>query len=429
MSAATERYHRHHRIATGGMGEVWLAEDSVLDRTVAVKYLKREYADDTGFHDRFLLEARTAASLHHPGIATVFDFGESEAEDGLPYLVMEYVPGRTLSEILAAEQLDVDRARDIVTQAAVALSEAHARNLVHRDVKPGNLIITDAGIVKITDFGIARAGDGASLTQTGQILGTPSYLSPEQADGASATPASDVYSLGVVLFECLTGVRPFVADSAVGIALAHLRDPVPDLPEHVPADLAAVVRTALAKKPEDRYPDAAAFAAALTATAPDVGATTQVLDRGFIATEIKGPERDRRLLVVGGALLALLLGTAAIVGATSGGDGDGAPARKPESTPTKQAPTTVTVVAADYVGKPLATARGLLMHRHLKPVNGAPVPNPGGRAAGTVVGIKPTGPVRIGGTVTIRVWGPAPAPVTRQPAPTPHKHKGKHGKG
>src|SRR4051812_38269115 len=253
------------------MGEVWRATDTALGREVAVKVLKSEYADDPLFRSRFETEARHAASLHHPGVASVYDVGESAslgAADGSgiprPFLVMEFVEGQPLSALLRdARPLDPGVVRDLMTQTADALGAAHRAGIVHRDVKPANLIITPDRQVKITDFGIARASDGLGLTGTGQVMGTPQYLSPEQARGSTATPASDVYALGVVAFECLAGHRPFDAESAVATALAHLNDPVPDLPATVPADLAAVVRRAMDKDPARRYADGDAFAAAL----------------------------------------------------------------------------------------------------------------------------------------------------------------------
>ncbi|MGZ6752695.1 MAG: serine/threonine-protein kinase [Nocardioides sp.] len=262
------RYRLDSRIATGGMGEVWRSTDTTLGREVAVKLLKHEYADDAAFRSRFETEARHAASLHHPGVAAVYDFGEAATTDGSesqrPYLVMELVDGQPLSALIRpGEPMAPDVVRDLLAQAAEALGAAHAAGIVHRDVKPANLMVTPEREVKITDFGIARAADGLGLTETGQVMGTPQYLSPEQAAGSAATPASDVYSLGCVAFECLAGARPFVRDSPIATALAHLRDDVPELPASVPADLAAVVRRALAKKPEERFPDAAAFAAAL----------------------------------------------------------------------------------------------------------------------------------------------------------------------
>ncbi|MGH3347721.1 MAG: protein kinase domain-containing protein, partial [Nocardioides sp.] len=261
------RFRLDSRIATGGMGEVWRATDTTLGREVAVKLLKSEYADDEMFRTRFASEAQHAAALHHPGVAAVYDFGEATPADGggpRPYLVMELVDGRPLSALIRPGQpLDPEATRDLMAQAGDAIGAAHDAGIIHRDVKPGNLIVTPDRRVKITDFGIARATEGMALTQTGQVMGTPQYLSPEQAQGGRATPASDVYSLGVVTFECLTGRRPFTGETPVATALAHLREPVPPLPASVPRDLAAVVTRALSKDPEDRFPDAKAYAAAL----------------------------------------------------------------------------------------------------------------------------------------------------------------------
>ena len=263
-----QRYKLVSRIATGGMGEVWRAEDTVLGRAVAVKLLKREYADDASFRTRFESEARNAAALHHPNVAAVFDFGQVRPSDGgdtpRPYLVMELVNGKPLSDLIRrGNPMDPDAMRELLAQAADAIGAAHAAGIVHRDVKPANLLVTPDRRVKITDFGIARATEGMALTQTGQVMGTPQYLSPEQAQGRGVTPASDVYSLGVVAFECLAGRRPFEASSSVATALAHVREPVPDLPDDVPADLAAVVYKTMEKDPEDRYADGRELAAAL----------------------------------------------------------------------------------------------------------------------------------------------------------------------
>lgn len=265
---AEHRYRLDARIATGGMGEVWRGTDTTLGREVAIKLLKNEYADDASFRARFETEAQHAASLHHANIAAVYDFGEAPIGDGSgvqrPYLIMELVDGQPLSALLRPDvAMDPAAVRALLAQAADGLAAAHAAGIVHRDVKPANLLVTPDRQIKVTDFGIARAAEGVGMTQTGEVMGTPQYLSPEQARGETATPASDVYSLGVVAFECLAGRRPFVADTAVATALAHLREPVPDLPDAVPDDLAAVVRRAMAKLPQDRFTDGAALAAAL----------------------------------------------------------------------------------------------------------------------------------------------------------------------
>ncbi|WP_183101365.1 serine/threonine-protein kinase, partial [Nocardioides pelophilus] len=213
------RYRLDERIATGGMGVVWRATDTRLNRPVAVKVLKHEYADDPQFRSRFETEARNAGALHHPGIASVYDYSSNPGgpdDTASPYLVMELVEGEPLSALLQqarvqARTLDPAVVRDLLTQTADALAVAHRAGIVHRDVKPANLIVTPDRRVKVTDFGIARAADDAQITRTGAVMGTPQYLSPEQARGNPSTPASDVYSLGVVGFECLTGRRPFDA--------------------------------------------------------------------------------------------------------------------------------------------------------------------------------------------------------------------------
>lgn len=244
------RFQLTTRIAIGGMGEVWKAKDQVLGRIVAIKVLKEEYTGDPGFLQRFRAEARHTALLNHVGIANVFDYGE---EEGSAYLVMELVPGQPLSSIIEHEQvLSPDRTLSMIAQTARALSAAHVQGLVHRDVKPGNLLITPDGRVKVTDFGIARLADQVPLTQTGQVMGTAQYLAPEQATGQTATGASDIYALGVIGYECLTGHRPFSGESQIAIALAQVNDAPPPLPETLPKPVRALLMSMLAKDPKNR---------------------------------------------------------------------------------------------------------------------------------------------------------------------------------
>jgi serine/threonine-protein kinase len=311
---------------------------------------------------------------------------------------------------------------------------------VHRDIKPANLMITADDVVKITDFGIARAGDGLALTETGQLLGTPSYLSPEQAEGRTATPASDVYALGVVLFECLTGRRPIVADTPVAVALAQVREPVPDLPPEVPADLAAVTRRAMAKHTDERYADARAFAAALARVAPQ---PTMVLTAPVVADASAGRvlvplgdrlriPRERRPFLLAIALAALFAVVVAVVAVTGDGQG-GDPGPVPSTTPSasvSKAPL-VAIDPAAYRGRPAAQVQAALVALKVKPTMHT-VSNPGGHDAGTVASLAPTGSVRVGSSVTVNVWGTAPEPTTHtadKPAPKhkgPGKGKGKH---
>ncbi|MFQ4150508.1 protein kinase [Arthrobacter sp. LAPM80] len=257
------RFQLTSRIAIGGMGEVWKAQDLVLGRIVAIKILKDEYTGDPGFRARFRAEAKHTALLNHDGIANVFDYGE---EDGSAYLVMELVPGEPLSALIEREHvLSADWTLSMIAQTARALSVAHAQGLVHRDVKPGNLLITPDGKVKITDFGIARLADQVPLTQTGQVMGTAQYLAPEQATGQVATGASDIYALGVIGYECITGHRPFSGESQIAIALAQVNDAPPPLPDTLPTPVRALLMSMLSKDPVNRPANALKLAEAADA--------------------------------------------------------------------------------------------------------------------------------------------------------------------
>ncbi|GGM78099.1 hypothetical protein GCM10012275_55940 [Longimycelium tulufanense] len=265
-----DRYRLARRIAVGGMGEVWEAADTRLDRRVAVKVLKPELCGNAEFLHRFRTEARTTASLNHPGVAAVHDYGETAAVAGGPedtaYLVMELVGGEPLAAVLAREgRLGPDRTLDVLEQAGHALQAAHERGLVHRDIKPGNILVTPNGRVKITDFGIAKAAHAAPVTRSGMVMGTAHYIAPEQAVGQEAEPASDVYSLAVVGYECLSGHRPFLSDNAVTVAMMHIRDVPAPLPPDVPIGARALIEATLVKDPRQRYRTGGEFAAAVAA--------------------------------------------------------------------------------------------------------------------------------------------------------------------
>src|SRR5438105_82480 len=259
------RYKVVGRLGTGGMADVFLAEDQQLGRKLALKLLHRRFAEDPGFVERFRREAQAAAGLQHPNVVGVYDRG---AYDGTYYIAMEYLPGRTLKRMILDEApLDPVRAIEITIQILKAARFAHRHGVIHRDLKPHNVIVDDSGHVKVTDFGIARAG-ASDMTETGSIMGTAQYLSPEQAQGHAVSASSDLYSIGVVLYELLTGRVPFDAEAAVTIALKHVSE-APTAPTSVnpavPPELEHVVLWALNKNPADRPHDADQFIAALEA--------------------------------------------------------------------------------------------------------------------------------------------------------------------
>jgi serine/threonine protein kinase len=334
QTLASGRYRLEDVLGRGGMATVYLAQDEELDRPVAVKVLAGHLADGPNFRDRFVREARLAAQLSHPNIVQIFDAGE---DDGSPYIVMEYVEGRSLADELDAEgHLDPERMVDLGVQVCSGLEQAHAAGLVHRDIKPGNLLLRADGTVKIADFGIARSAEATRLTQMGSVLGTAAYLSPEQALGEEVTAAADIYSFGCVLYECLTGQTPYVFETLAELTVKHKQAPIKPLRElhpEVSTELEAVVMRCLARNPAYRPPSAAALARELAAAGPE--AATRPLPRptGVRASEVRtlplrlppgrrtaGKPFDRRLLA--GLIAALLVVAAIAIAVTrSGGDG------------------------------------------------------------------------------------------------------------
>ena len=262
------RYRLQRLIATGGMGQVWEAVDSRLGRRVAVKVLKQEFSSDPEFLERFRAEARTVAMLNHPGIAAVHDYSETDmdGEGRTAYLVMELINGEPLNSVIKRTgRLSLRHALDMLEQTGRALQVAHAAGLVHRDVKPGNILITPNGQVKLTDFGIAKAVDAAPVTQTGMVMGTAQYIAPEQALGEDATAASDVYSLGVVGYEAVSGRRPFVGDGALTVAMKHIKETPAPLPADLPPNVRELIEITLVKNPGLRYRSGGQFADAVAA--------------------------------------------------------------------------------------------------------------------------------------------------------------------
>jgi serine/threonine protein kinase len=450
------RYQLSSRVAIGGMGEVWQATDLVIGRTVAIKILKDEYLGDPGFLERFRAEARHAALVNHEGIANVFDYGE---EDGSAFLVMELVPGEALSTILERDRvLATDRVLDIVAQTANALHAAHSAGLVHRDIKPGNLLITPDGRVKITDFGIARIADQVPLTATGQVMGTVQYLSPEQASGHPASPTTDIYSLGIVAYEALAGRRPFTGESQVAIAMAQINETPPELPATIAEPVRNLVYSSIAKSPADRPASAAHLARAAQALrrgdvaaaatsvpgiigtgslAAAVGANygnpttaTRVLpSTATLPTSTGQPKRRNPwtwpLIALVALLAVVLVGTIiALLANPTNPTPTKSPttSQTPSSTPTPTN-TLVALQASDIVGLTKAQAQDFLTSHNLvlNATNGDPAPT--AAKVGTAEDVQPVGNLQPRSTVNVRFYTAVanptapPAPTTSDPAP------------
>jgi tRNA A-37 threonylcarbamoyl transferase component Bud32 len=318
------RYRNPERIGQGGMGEIYRAEDELLGRTVAIKMLADRYAADAAVRGRFTREALAAARLSgQPNTVTIFDVGE---HDERPFIVMEYLRGGSLEDRLREHGAqDPARALAWLEQAAAALDAAHENGVVHRDVKPGNLLLAADGTVRVADFGVASAAGLDSLTVTGTVLGTAGYLAPEQARGEPTTPAADRYALAVVAFELLTGNRPYEADSPTAEAAAHVHAEVPSVCDRLPdlpCELDPVFQRALAKDPAERYPTCADFVAALREALADAASTTREL--APLPVTAPAPVAARRVpgaaVVIGLLLLAALLAGIGVAAALTGGD-------------------------------------------------------------------------------------------------------------
>jgi len=426
-----DRYRLVKRIATGGMGEVWQAQDEVILRQVAIKILKQQYMGDPDFVERFRTEAKHAAMINHDGIANVYDYGE---DDGSAYLVMELVPGESLSSILEREKtLPDQQVISIIAQTALALDAAHREGLVHRDIKPGNLLISPEGQVKITDFGIARVANQVSLTQTGQVMGTVQYLAPEQATGKPASASGDIYSLGIVAYEALAGKRPFKGETQMAIAMAQINETPSPLPEHIDAKLAKLVMDCMAKKPDQRPSSALALAAraeALLSTAPGAipinavipPATLEVSDETTVIDTDTKPTAPVPTVWPWLALIIILLSTIAVITwaglvapkQTISPSPSPSQTASQTSTPTpSKTEDTVVILLSDYqeldvsLVVPQLTQLGVLVD----PIAGSTVPADDPRVS-QVYEIAPLGTVIKGSTVQVYYYQQEPDPNT-----------------
>ena len=437
------RYRLVDRIAIGGMGEVWRAHDEVILRDVAIKILKPEFMGDPGFLERFRVEARHAARVDHEGIADVYDYGEGS---GSAYLVMELVSGDSLARIIEKRiRLSGVEVLSIMEQTARALHAAHEDGLVHRDVKPGNLLITPSGKVKITDFGIARVADQVALTATGQVMGTVQYLAPEQATGKQATPSTDIYSLGIVAYEALTGRRPFTGESQMVIAMAQINDKPPAMDADIDQRVQDLVLSCLAKKPNQRPGsalDLANRAKALRLQLEGIS-PTEVFNQDqtpTVRTRVIEPdpktEPSEKAPVIWPwlALIGLLFAAAAgvmiaiVLSLMSEQQSEVPvptfePSVAPSETPTEDLTPTVVVLLTDVIGKNVADASIFLKERGLvvDAVPGEPLGLEDPRIL-TVYKADGLGQVKVGATVKIYYYIqqiPMPSPTESTPGSEP----------
>ena len=346
-SVVDNRYDIVRPLGSGGMGEVYLARDRTLGRDVALKILRSQYAGDRESAERFKREALSAARLSHPNIVQVYDRGDTE--DGSSYIAMEYVPGGMLKDLILRDgPLDSGTAASYGYQVAEALGAAHAKGVVHRDIKPQNVLITTSGHAKVADFGIARAASAASQTRTGTVMGTAGYMSPEQALGHPATPKSDLYSLGVVLYEAVTGKLPFTADNPIAVSMKHVNEaprPPKALNPALPDGMNAIIMRLLSKDPDDRYPDADALAEDLwrarrgTAVAAAEAKTVETPTRPPAQTArqptVSRRKRSRAPLLL--AALLLLFGLLGMGWALAHGNGAGVEVPSVEGLPRDEA--------------------------------------------------------------------------------------------
>jgi len=436
------RYRFGERISAGGFGEVWRGTDVTLGRTVAIKLLRPACAQDPVTLARFRAEARHAATLCHPNIAAIHDFCEPPLP-ATPFLVMEYVAGRSLAALLADGPMSAASAMRVVADAAAGLAAAHQAGLVHRDVKPSNLLFDRDGRVKITDFGIAHAAGSAPLTTTGVLMGTPAYMAPERVVGARGSPASDIYSLGVVAYHAVTGSLPFYG-RPLEVAMAHRERPMPPLPDSVPREVAALIAQLTAKDPASRPANADEVALRagrlceqLTAGRAHLARMPGIYRRPRPAPHPTRNMRDRARLTrfyphaaVAAAAVAVALAGMQLAGGQRAAPSDAAAMPRPplvqSARPHVAVAQTVEVKTSTLVGEQVTVATSQLRALGLSVlVVWQPTDS---EAPGTVLSARPGGPVAVGSQVELNAASAqAAGPATDERAASPAHHE--HGPG